>query len=190
MRDTRTRPKGRQTRSCKKTEVVRNPVDSDIRELTALMYAAMGRFEVIRRTFAASLGLNAAEFAVVISLHRSRNGEGARIKELADNIHTAAANVTATVKALERKKWVVKSADPIDSRALAVKLTSASRRRLDEFFETIHPVNEIWFSNISKAERYTVKHFLLVLIDQYPSALVKARILLSRRVRLAGNLTD
>jgi hypothetical protein len=76
-------------------------VDAEIRDMTALMYAAMGRLQVIRRTFASSLGLNSAEFAVLISLHRAQ--AGARIKELAESIHIAAANVTATVKSLERR---------------------------------------------------------------------------------------
>jgi DNA-binding MarR family transcriptional regulator len=154
----------------------RQSVDAEIRELTALMYAVMGRFQVIRRTFATSLGLDPAEFAVLISLHRAQTG--ARIKEIADSIHVAAANVTATVKSLERKGWAVKSADPLDSRAISVSLSATARTRLNRFFQTIHPVNEIWFSGIAKGDSEVVKQFLSALIDQYPSALAQARLLL------------
>ncbi len=162
-------------------EEERQSVDAEIRELTALMYAAMGRFQVIRRTFAASLGLNSAELAVLISLHRSP--AGVRIKEIADSIHIAAANVTATVKSLEHKGWAVKSADPLDSRAISVSLSAAARTRLNRFFQTIHPVNEIWFSGIAKSDREVVKDFLSALVDQYPSALAKARLLLRAKAQ-------
>jgi hypothetical protein len=47
----------------------------------------------------------------------------------------------------------------------------------------IHPVNEIWFSGISKSDREVVKSFLLALINQYPFALGKARSLLSSKVQ-------
>lgn len=155
-------------------------IDYEIRELTSLLYAAMNRFQTVRRTLASSLDLTPAEFAVVISLHRLSSGNGARIRELANDIHVAAANVTATVKALEMKGWVVKRADPRDTRALSVELSAASRARLNKFFETIHPVNEIWFRNIPKSDQLTVKKFLARLIDQYPPALQEARMLKRR----------
>lgn len=139
------------------------------------MYATMGRFQVMRRTLASCLSLTPAEFAVVISLHRLRNGNGARIRELADDLHTAAANVTATVKSLERQGWVLKRGDPRDSRAVAVELQSSARARLNRFFEAAHPANEIWFRDISESDQSTVKRFLLRLIEQYPPALHQAR---------------
>jgi DNA-binding MarR family transcriptional regulator len=152
-------------------------VDKEIRELTGLMFAALGRFQVIRRTFARALNLSSSEFAVVISLHDLKDGQGIRIRELADNLHVAAANVTATVKKLETRGWVVKALDPTDSRALSIKLDKASRKRLDRFFETIHPVNKIWFAHVTQQDKSTTKKFFSFLIEQYPAALHQASLL-------------
>jgi DNA-binding MarR family transcriptional regulator len=152
-------------------------IDADIRELTALMYAAMGRFQVIRRRLASLIGLTPAQFAVIMSLHRLGTRNGASIRELADSIHVAAANVTVTVKALEKAGWVLKRPDPDDNRAVLVELTKFARARLDRFFVTIHPVNDVWFRDISTADQSRVKRFLLTLINRYPFALQQARAL-------------
>lgn len=154
-------------------------VDAEIRELTSLMYAAMGRFQQVRRVFAGALSLTPAEFAIVISLHRLRS---ARIREISDDIHVAAANVTATVKGLESSGWVVKRNDPRDTRALLIELSSASRARLDKFFVAIHPVNEIWFRHITAFDQTVVKRFLYELIERFPPTLQEARIL-KRKMR-------
>lgn len=163
------------TKAKRERAVSRELPDADIRELTGLLYAATSRFQVLRRTFASSIGLTSAEFAVVMSLHSLDATRGIRIRELADRLHVAAANCTATVKKLEKKKWVSKLLDPDDSRALSVQLTPASRLRLDNFFLTIHPVNEVWFSQVTKEDRHAVKKSLSRLIDQYPAALQVAR---------------
>jgi len=151
--------------------------DADIRELTAMLYAALGRFQTLRRTFAGLLSLTPAEFAVVMSLHGLERKRGIRIRELADRIHVAPANCTATVTALEKKRWVTKAVDPDDSRALSVKLDARCRSILDEFFRTIHPVNQIWFDHITKSDRATVRRALHFMIEQYPAALQKARMI-------------
>jgi DNA-binding MarR family transcriptional regulator len=152
-------------------------LDKEVRELTGLMFAALSRFQVIRRTFARALKLSSSEFAVVISLHDLQDGRGIRIRELAEKLHVAAANVTATVKRLEARGWVVKALDPADSRALSIKLDKNSRKRLDRFFETIHPVNEIWFAHVTQHDKSTTKKFFSFLIEQYPAALHQARLL-------------
>jgi DNA-binding MarR family transcriptional regulator len=158
--------------------------DADIRELTSMFYAALGRFQTLRRTFADMLNLTPSEFAVVMSLHGLDEEEGIRIRELADRIHVAAANCTATVKALEKKRWVTKAADPNDSRALSVQLNGRSRSTLDHFFRNIHPINQIWFDHVSKSDRITMRKALRYLIEQYPAALQKARTV--KRQRKAG----
>ncbi len=149
-------------------------IDADIRELTSLLYAAMGRFQQIRRTFAGALSLTSAEFAVVVSLHRLSS---ASVRKLSEDVHVAAANVTATIKSLVKKGWVVKRTDPRDGRALSIELSPASRTRLDKFFFLIHPVNTIWFIDTAPSEHTVVKKFLSQLVDQFPRALQEARTL-------------
>jgi DNA-binding MarR family transcriptional regulator len=160
-----------------KPEASNRSIDADIREVTSLLYAAMGRFQQVRRTFASALALTPAEFAIVMSLHRLNR---ARVRELSEDIHVAAANVTASLKALENKGWIVKRPDPRDVRALSIELTDVSRRRLDKFFLAIHPVNEIWFRGTGASDHVIVKRFLTQLIEQFPPALREARSLRSR----------
>jgi DNA-binding MarR family transcriptional regulator len=155
--------------------------DADIRELTSMLYAALSRFQTLRRTFAGMLNLTPSEFAIVMSLHGLDKNKGTRIRELADRIHVAAANCTATVKALERKGWVTKTINPDDSRALSVQLTGRSRGALDNFFRNIHPINQIWFDHVTKSDRASVRKTLGYLIEQYPAALQKARTIKRQR---------
>jgi DNA-binding MarR family transcriptional regulator len=167
--------------SNKKSDSAASLPDADIRELTAMLYAALSRFQTLRRTFAGMLNLTPSEFAVLMSLHSLDKGRGIRIRELADRIHVAAANCTATVKALEKKRWVTKAIDPNDSRALSVQLAVRSRGILDDFFRNIHPINQIWFDHVTKSDRATMHRALRYLIEQYPAALQKARTIKRQR---------
>jgi DNA-binding MarR family transcriptional regulator len=139
------------------------------------MYAALGRLQTMRRTLAQALGLSSSEFAVIITLLRAEQGTGLRIRRIADELYIAAANVTFTVLKLEKMGWVAKTADPIDSRAVAIKLTSHARARLSAFADNLHFVNDQWFRGTTRKEFEAVVSFFRHLIDHYQPALDAAR---------------
>jgi DNA-binding MarR family transcriptional regulator len=155
--------------------LVRSGQDADFREMISVMYGALGRLQTMRRTLAESLGLGSAEFAVVMTLLRLENTTGVRIRRIADDLYVAAANITATVGRLEQTQWVIKTSDPNDSRALAVRLTPQARERLQGFTEQLHFVNDVWFEGTGASDLKSVISFFHRLIDRYEPALAAAR---------------
>src|SRR5262249_58156919 len=113
---------------------------------------ALGRLQTMRRTLAQALGLSSSEVAVIITLLRLDDGSGLRIRRIADELYVAAANVTVTVLKLEKGGWVAKTPDPLDSRAVAIKLTPQARTRLGEFAVNLHFVNDLWFRGTTRKQ--------------------------------------
>lgn len=155
--------------------LIRSGRDSDFGEMISLMYAALPRLQTIRRTLAQSLDLSSSEFAVIITLLRAEDRAGLRIRRIADELHVAAANVTATVVKLERMGWVAKTPDPKDNRAVAISLTQKARSKLDAFAENLHYVNDVWFQGTTRDEFKAVVSFLRHIINRYQPALNAAR---------------
>jgi DNA-binding MarR family transcriptional regulator len=149
--------------------------DAEFREMISLIYAAVGRLTTMRRTLARSLGLTSAQFAVLMTLLRLGTRTGVKIRDIADDLYIAAANVTVTVGELEALGWLAKTSDPTDSRALAIKLTDKAGKRLGAFSRRLHLVNDRWFQDTSKTELTAVVSFFRQLIDRYDSALNAAR---------------
>jgi DNA-binding MarR family transcriptional regulator len=149
--------------------------DTDFGELISLMYAALPRLQTMRRTLARTLDLSSSEFAVIITLFRAEDRAGLRIRRIADELHVAAANVTATVVQLEKAGWVAKTPDPKDSRAVAISLTQQARTRLSAFAESLHDVNDVWFRGTTREEFKAVVSFLRHLIYRHQSALTAAK---------------
>lgn len=172
--DAQTKPGKRATTSI--DTFLDNGSDTRLRELVSLMYAAAGRLQSMRRELARSLNVGAAEISVLLTLYGSPQDGGMRIKEIADNLHIAAANVTASVNMLERQNWIEKANDSRDSRAVLVSLTREGRERLDRFASKLRHVNDIWFADISAREYSHVMRFLQRIISQFDSAFYAAKI--------------
>jgi hypothetical protein len=86
--------------------------------MISLLYAALPRLQRMRRTLARTLNLNSSEFAVIISLLRAEDRTGLRIRRVADELHVASTQVTATIVKLERMGWLDRTSDPKDNRAV------------------------------------------------------------------------
>lgn len=149
--------------------------DKDFGEMIALMYATLGRLQTMRRHLANALGLNASEFAVVITLLRAAKDGGLRIRSIADELHVAAANITATVAKLERSGWIAKKPDPKDNRAISIQLTRHARGKMQSFADALHSVNDVWFQDTTNHEFRAIVAFFKHLIQRYPTAVGIAR---------------
>jgi len=154
--------------------------DQDFGEMIALMYATLGRLQTMRRHLANALDLNASEFAVVITLLRTSKDGGLRVRSIADELHVAAANVTATVAKLERSGWISKKPDPKDNRAISIQLTRHARGKMQSFADALHSVNDVWFQDTTDQEFRAIVVFFKHLIRRYPAAVAIARGLRSR----------
>ena len=88
------------------------------RDVVLLFYATIGRLQRLRRLIASSVDLNSAEYSIVAALYRLGPKSGVRIREIA--VHMAPENVTTAVGKLVATKWVVKTIDPDDARAVTL----------------------------------------------------------------------
>jgi DNA-binding MarR family transcriptional regulator len=79
----------------------------------------------------APLGLTAAQYAVLASLHAlATTGHEPRQRELADFTGLDRIHVSKLVRALERAGMVARQQHPSDSRAVAVSITDAGRQTI------------------------------------------------------------
>ena len=129
----------------------------------------------MRRKLSKLLGINSAEFAVLNAVTYLNEGRGTTIKSIAENMHVAATHVTATANKLEEAGWISKTQDPTDLRAVLVRLTPASKKRLRELTPLLCEINDRWFAGVSKSEFRAVRRFLEKAIAQYDVAFNKTR---------------
>ncbi|TGQ77298.1 MULTISPECIES: MarR family winged helix-turn-helix transcriptional regulator [unclassified Mesorhizobium] len=151
-------------------ELLEGGDSQEFRHMMALLFASVSRLQSMRRALAGELGVSSTEFAVIMALYHIEGESGVRIKQIADYLHSAGANVTATVGRLQSEGWVTKVEDSEDSRAMLVKLTRKSRNTLDKSMPSISAINDVWFKGLRKDDVRVVTQFLERLIEQYGAA--------------------
>lgn len=149
--------------------------DHEFRELIALLFAASGRLQAMRRELSKALSVSIAEFSVLTALMHLQQQGNVRVRTIADHLHVAAAQVTAIVMKLEASGWVEKSTDPADNRAVSLRMTPLAFERLNAFAPTLRRVNDRWFEGMSAAELIVVKDFLRRLVRQFEPAVAMAK---------------
>lgn len=145
-----------------------------IDDFITLFYAAGNRLFAMRRVIAKSLDLTSPEFAALLAVARLDDGEGVRISTLADDIHVASANMTATINALLRAGWVHKTPDPNDSRAIRVILSDKAKANLASLRSSISQINESWFAGASTEQLESSCAVLGTLIRNYEQTMAIA----------------
>ena len=156
-------------------ELVIDGNDHEFRELVALLSAATGRMQSMRRELAKALGVGVAEFSVLTALMYLEQKGSVRVRTIAEHLHIAAAHVTVIVKQLTYLGWVVKTTDSNDSRAVSLRLTSDALDKLSAFAPLLCAVNDRWFAGMSRPELLIASAFMRRLVRQYDSAMTKAR---------------
>jgi len=149
--------------------------DHAFREMIALLYASLGHLQSMRRQLADTLGVSTTELSILLGLHHLAPAGHVRIRHIADHLRIAASNVTAAIAALQDRGWVVKNADPSDSRAVSIALTPSAATRLGAFAERCAVLNDCWFSGLTRKDMFAVTTFLRRLDEHYEAAYSVAR---------------
>lgn len=143
-----------------------------------LLYSALGHLQAMRRLLASQIGLEASEFAVLMALdHLERAAEPTRVRDIAALMHAAAANVTATLRKLQEKGWVMKEVSSNDSRAVTVRMTERAKSRIDQLRNDLVAVNDVWIGEIDISDIRAVSRVCGALIDGHPQAMAASRAL-------------
>ncbi|MFA1538320.1 MarR family winged helix-turn-helix transcriptional regulator [Actinomadura monticuli] len=105
-----------------------DPADTPSTAVGFLIWQLSARWQLEVDRALAPLGLTAAQYAVLASLHAlSRSGHAPRQRELADFSGLDRIHVSKLVRALEGAGMLTRAPHPADSRAVAVSITRAGR---------------------------------------------------------------
>ena len=106
-----------------------DPADISPPSVGFLVWQLSARWQLELDHALAPLGLTAAQYAVLASLHAvATTGHTPRQRELADFTGLDRIHVSKLVRALERAGMVARQQHPSDTRAVAVSITDAGRR--------------------------------------------------------------
>ena len=157
--------------------------DIEFRKFVADLFAAVAAMHSLRRALAASVGLNAAEYAILLVTWQLEKSGTASIGAIANNLHIAAANVTAGVAKLVRKGLLRKKRHPRDTRAVVVELTAAGQAILTELTPLLRRINDRLFSHNKPADIRAVSRFIQHLVEESAHAIRLARVFAGRSDR-------
>ena len=157
--------------------------DLKFRELVADLFAAAAGMLALRRALATSVGLSAAEYATLLATwHLQRKGP-AGINTLAGQLHVAAANVTAEVGKLVKKRILDKQPHPRDTRAVLVRLTAKGSAILAELTPLLRRINDRLFAGNKPNDIKAIASFLHHIADETPNSIRLAKGFKSDRQR-------
>jgi len=149
--------------------------DLHFRELVADLFAAAAGMLALRRALAASVGLSAAEYAILLATWHLQKKGSVGINTLAGQLHVAAANVTAEVGKLVKKGILDKQPDPDDTRAVRIDLTAEGEGILGELTPLLREINDPLFSGNKASDIAAVAHFLRHIADETPHSIDLAK---------------
>ena len=144
------------------------------RDVVMLLHATTGRLQRLKRLVASTMDLNPAEYSIVLALHRLGPQAGIRVRDIADYLHMAPENVTTAVGRLVKMKWVVKTIDPNDARAVTLTLHRSARQRIDRLTAELVEINDVWFRDMTPAEIHQLTRYLERVLDGFDAAYRRA----------------
>lgn len=149
--------------------------DLRFRELIADLFAAAAGMLALRRALATSVGLSAAEYAILLATWHLQQKGPVGINTLAGQLHVAAANVTAEVGKLVKKGILDKQPHPRDTRSVLIQLTAEGNAILGELTPLLRRINDRLFSGVSANGIDAVASFLHHIADETPNSIRLAK---------------
>jgi DNA-binding MarR family transcriptional regulator len=156
-------------------ELIFDGSDLKFRELIADLFAAAAGMLALRRALATSVGLSAAEYAILLATWHLQKKGPVGINTLAGQLHVAAANVTAEVGKLVKKGILDKRPHPRDTRAVLIQLTAKGNAILSELTPLLRRINDRLFSGVTANGIEAVASFLHHIADETPNSIRLAK---------------
>jgi DNA-binding MarR family transcriptional regulator len=122
--------------------------------------------QALRRAIARSIGLGGAELAVLLAIWRLERAGPVGIKGLAGHLHVSGPHITDEVKRLVRLRYLQKSPDPADMRALSLKLTKKGSKLLASLAPTLDEINRQLFEGMTAKDMQAQRIFFRRLIER------------------------
>ena len=157
--------------------------DLKFREFIADLFAAAAGMLALRRALATTVDLSAAEFAILLATWQQEQKGEVGISSLAREVHVAAANGTAEVGKLVRKRILHKQPHPRDTRAVLINLTDKGHEILARLTPVLQEINDRLFVGNSTRDITVVGNFLHHVADETPYSINLAKAFGAKRGR-------
>lgn len=121
-------------------------------ELRALIYSLLKMSSLMLRSreyYAAHMGVSGPQYSMLVVI--AERGE-AKVRDLADALHTSSPFITAEVKKLIRMGYVQKRVNENDRRSTLLSLTGTGREKVVAVSPLRQMANDIVFGSFERAE--------------------------------------
>lgn len=137
--------------------------DAAFRNFVSNLFAAADIVWRARGRLSQKFGMTANQFAILIAVRHFRSGTS--VRQLADHLKMAAANVTKEVNLLAARQLLTKRTDPRDSRALSITLAPKAYRLLRALLPISRDINDIQYEGMTAADMHTISKACGRIID-------------------------
>jgi DNA-binding MarR family transcriptional regulator len=149
--------------------------DLEFREFIAELFAAAAGMQALRRAIARSVGLGGTGFAILLAIwHLNRPGP-IGIKGLAEHLHLAGPHITDEVTRLVRLRYLHKSADLKDTRAVNLILTRQGAALLASLAPVLDEINLHLFEGVTARDMRVLRILFRRLIDRSAGSIEQLR---------------
>lgn len=143
----------------------------DLREFIADLFATAAGMQALRRAIGKAVNLGSVELAIMLAIWRSKPGDKIGIKSLAEHLHVAGPHITDEVVRLVSRRYLRKSIDPADRRALNLELTDKALAMLAALAPVLDRINAHLFQDISERDRRFLRASFQKLTERSASAI-------------------
>jgi MarR family transcriptional regulator, organic hydroperoxide resistance regulator len=161
-----------------KTRIARSSLTRDLafREFIAELFAAAAGMQALRRAIARSIGLGGTEFAILLAIWRLGRPGPIGIKGLAEHLHVAGPHITDEVARLVRLRYLHKSPDLRDTRAVNLKLTRQGTALLASLAPVLERINLHLFEGVTSKDMRVLRILFQSLIDRSATSIDQLRV--------------
>ncbi len=135
-----------------KADLLDGGSDARFRDLLYDFFAFGGRLEEARARFAAYIGLNPAQYLIMIAINRGGPDGEVGVAQVAERLHLSGAFVTIEVNKLVKSGLVAKQPHASDKRRVNLSVTPLGAEMLERLAALQRPVNDALFASLDRAD--------------------------------------
>lgn len=145
--------------------------NEDLRDFIADLFATAAGMQALRRAIGKAVNLGSVELAIMLAVWRSKPGDKVGIKSLAEHLHVAGPHITDEVARLVRRRYLHKSIDLTDRRALNLQLTDRAIAMLAALAPLLDSINSHLFQDVTEHDTRLLRSSFQKLIKRSSSAI-------------------
>jgi DNA-binding MarR family transcriptional regulator len=146
-------------------------LEPEIQDFITDLFAAAAAMTSVRRAIARRAGVGSTELAILLAVPRLMSDGPVSVRLVAQQLHVAASNITAEVGSLVEAGLLEKIANPSDSRAVQLSITTAGQKFLSSIVPLINQMNAVMFKSLPRSLLVQHGEFYRGIVDRTPRTL-------------------